>query len=270
MNVSLNKFYAAVKRSFDSDHFSNTLSVIAVIISIFLAGYTYLQFSVDKGTGDYEFWRHINRSLNSQQRVANKLYIHLFYQSTMAEHVLKEIHKNTIICKTFRTYSPRFVENSNIPKYTLRSLKVQRYEDDEMYDFQSVILENKYMAKALSIKGWNSVVINQTNSSKWWKTLSWDSMHLGFFPATWRWQCALGKKTIKISPIDLDTFKTSIATVIVDDTDIEVGDIPNIMSLQNLEAENMPNTDVTYRPVKYNFDNNEVQTIKKELGNSGR
>ncbi|WP_279117636.1 hypothetical protein [Acidithiobacillus thiooxidans] len=270
MNIKMNKFYAAVKRLFDKDHFSNALSVIAVILSFFLAAYTYLQLSVDKSTGDYEFWRHINRSLNSQQRVANKLYSPLFYQSAMAEHVLKEIHNNTITCKKFKIYPPKFVENSNIQRYIFRSLKVQRYEDDEMYDFQSVILENKYMAKALPIKDWNSVVIDQTYSSKWWSTLSWDSMHLGFFPVTWEWQCAPGKKTIKISPIDLDTFKTSIATVIVDDTDIEVGDIPNIMSLQNLEAENMPNTDVTYRPVKYYFDNNEVKTIKKELGNSGR
>ena len=270
MHVSMNKASAVVKRSFDRDHFSNTLSVIAVIISIIVAGYTYFQYSIDKGTGDYEFWRHINRSLNSQQRVANKLYTPLFYQYAMAEHVLKEIHKNTITCKTFRIYSPKFVANSKIPKYNFRSSKVQRYEDDELYDFQSVILENKYMAKALSIKGWNSLVIDQTYSSKWWTTLSWDSMHLVFFPATWRLQCALGKKTIKISPIDLDTFKTSIATVIVGDTDIEVGNIPNIMSLQNLEAENMPNTEVIYSPVKYNFDNNEVKTVKKELGNSGR
>lgn len=269
--MTINKFNGAVKRLFDKDHFSNTLSVIAVIISIFASGYTYLQFNMDKGTGDYEFWRHINRSLDSQQRIANKLYPRLFYRAAMAEHVLREIHKNIITCKKFRTYSPNVVNNADIPKNILRSLKVQRYEDDEIYDFQSTVLENKYMANVLTIKGWASLVNEQDYSSKWWNTLSWDSMHLVLFPIIWKWQCvSSGKVTIKIPNTDLETFKTSLATVMIDNTDIENRNLPNINYLKNLEAENMPNAEVAYKPINYNFDKDNLKQVEKELGKLSR
>jgi hypothetical protein len=263
--VSLKAIYGKVKSTLDKDHISNTMSGVALFISILVAIYTYLQFNVDEGTEKYEFWKHINSSLKEQNGTVKKLFPLLFNESARGQKILGEIHGGTIKCRTYKTYSVGSIKNESFTTLITNNNRDERYENNEIYGYRSTVLENNYLARAININGWNKFINEKNFSDHWWVMLAWDSMHIGLFPTTWAWQCASGSNTIKVSAASLNTFKSSIATVSRDDGDIEVGIVPNIMALQNLEAENMPNKEVEYKSIKSYFKNIEITNIEKTI-----
>ena len=120
-----------------------------------------------------------------------------------------------------------------------------RLENEEQYGLENVILENGDLADTLSVRGWSRFLKEDSDSNKWWSSLSWATMHLGFFPSQWALRCSdIQKKkkvaTITISRDSIKTYNRDLQTVILDNTYIENRLTPNVVSLKNLETDNMP------------------------------
>ena len=128
--------------------------------------------------------------------------------------------------------------------YNMKSASLVRLENSEQYGLQNVILENGNLANALSVNGWIRFLKDDNYSNKWWTSLSWDTMQLGFFPGQWAYKCTGTDKKkvvkIKISSQSLRKFKADLQVAILDDTYIQDRLTPNVAALKNLEAENMP------------------------------
>jgi hypothetical protein len=118
----------------------------------------------------------------------------------------------------------------------------------------------------LNIIGWGKFVKEENFSDAWWETLISDDMHIRFQSAALKIDCmAYQRKKIKMSRKSYDMFQTSLATVMVDETDINVGVVPNLMALQNLEAANAPNNQVGYKSIKAYFKSEQVKIIENQM-----
>lgn len=254
-----------MKMIFDKDHATILVAVLAVVVSLLLALYAYLQYNVDEASQKYQFWKHINSSLQGQNSAATKLFPLLFNEAAKGQKILSEIHGHAIVCKSFKTYSGINIHHINYPVLLSENNVVDHYENVGIYNYRSILLENEYIAEAVNIKGWHKFIIGERYSDRWWINLEWNSMHIGLFPAMWAWQCAGGPQTIEIPQDSINTFKESIAIVTKDDTEIELETIPSIMEIQNLEAENMPNREIAYKSIKGFFTGVQKTNIEKTL-----
>lgn len=229
----------------NKDNSSFVFSIIAIVFSAISLAYSIYQGNVDISRERYEFWTHVNRSLERQEALALEIYPLLFTQVVQSKTVLLGIRGDELKCSYLVNVRRNNLSLKRMLHYNIRSASLRRLENSEQYGLQNVILENGNLADALSVNGWNRFLVEDKYSNKWWTTLSWDTMQLGFFPGNWAYKCAgTGKKKvaeIKISSQSLGKFRADVQAAILDDTYIQERLTPNIAALKNLDAENMPN-----------------------------
>jgi hypothetical protein len=251
----------------NKDNSSFVFSIIAIVLSAGGFVYSIYQGNVEVSRERYEFWTHVNRSLERQEALSLEIYPLLFTQVVQSKTVLRGIRGDELKC-SYLVNARRNKLSLKRMLYNIRSASLGRLENSDQYGFQDVILENGNLADALSVDGWNRFLVEDKYSNKWWNTLTWGTMQLGFIPGIWAFKCAGTDKKkvaeIKISSQSLGRFRADVQTAILDDTYIQEHLTPNIVALKNLEAENMPTPYVIYGSFDSIFDPLNKNNVKSD------
>lgn len=247
---SIGVVYRETKKFIANKDNSFVFSMIAIILSVVSIVYSIYQGNVDISHERYELWTHVNRSLERQEALDLEIYPLLFNQVVQSKAALLGIHGDNLKCSYLANLRRTHLSLKRMLYHNEKSASLVRLENGEQYGLQNVILENGNLADALSVNGWVRFLKDDNYSNKWWTSLSWDTMQLGFFPEQWAYKCTGtdNKKVVKIkvSSQSLRKFKADLQVAILDDTYIQDRLTPNVAALKNLEAENMPSPHEEY------------------------
>ncbi|PKY12110.1 hypothetical protein B1757_01865 [Acidithiobacillus marinus] len=249
---SIGVIYRETRKFIANKDNSFVFSMIAIILSVVSIVYSIYQGNVDISHERYELWTHVNSSLERQEDLDLEIYPLLFNRIVQSKAVLLGIHGDELKCSYLVNLRRNNLSLKRMLYYNVKNASLVRLENSEQYGLQDVILENGSLADALSVNGWIRFLKADNYSNKWWTSLSWDTMQLGFFPRQWAYKCTgtrPGKKKvvkIKISSQSLRKFKADLQAAILDDTYIQDRLTPNVAALKNLEAENMPSPHEEY------------------------
>lgn len=250
----------------NKDNSSFVFSIIAIVLSAGSFWYSIYQGDVDVSRERYEFWTHVNGSLERQEALDLEIYPLLYTQVVQSKTALLGIRGDELKCSYLVNVRRNNLSLKRMLYNISSSASLGRLENSEKHGLQNVILENGNLAEALSVNGWNRFLVDDNYSNKWWTKLSWDTMQLGFIPGGWAFKCAgTGKKKvseIKISSQTVGIFRADVQTAVLDDTYIQEHLTPNIVALKKLEAENMPTPYVIYGSLDSVFGPLNKSTVK--------
>ena len=243
--VNMKSLYKKVYRFSAEKKAAFYSSMFAIILSLLSLGYSIYQGDIDIGHERYEFWKQINGSLNAQEKTDLKIYPMLFNIEVNSKIVISGIHGDTLECSHIHSSRHDGFNIRLMERHIAKDEEMIRLENEEQYGLENVILENGDLADNLSVRGWSRFLKEDNDSNKWWSSLSWATMQLGFFPSQWAWRCSDFQKRKKVSTItitsdSIERYNKDLQTVILDNTYIENRLTPNVVSLKNLETENMP------------------------------
>ena len=232
---------------------SGIIAGVALLISLGSLWATYGELSLHKDNMRYTFWKHINSSMEIQERTVSIAYSRAMKEEGVGYAVLGNIHERRLDCKGLAKVM------AHAHEYSIEKMDTEESSSDSalIAEYGAAVLENRPLVGELRIAGWTRFVKAEGFSDKWWNNLAGNAMHIQFLSGIWGWRCSTkSMRPIRVSTSSLRLLKQALAITQRDATDIEVYGGPSIMAIQNLESENESGRRATWN-------------IRKQLGHVG-